>query len=110
MSGECQGEMLDYRRMLMEDYSLSPEIVLHCRGEIDTHCSGLHHKGRTLHCLMRVSRDKGVSDNLCQKAVSSVLQLELVAIRYDSQHDYQDYMIFFKVIEKENGHLIYLLN
>uniref|UniRef100_A0A673GYC4 Golgi apparatus protein 1 n=1 Tax=Sinocyclocheilus rhinocerous TaxID=307959 RepID=A0A673GYC4_9TELE len=54
VSGECQGEMLDYRRMLMEDYSLSPEIVLHCRGEIDTHCSGLHHKGRTLHCLMRV--------------------------------------------------------
>lgn len=70
VSGECQGEMLDYRRMLMEDYSLSPEIVLHCRGEIDTHCSGLHHKGRTLHCLMRVSRDKGIVDNLCQKSVS----------------------------------------
>uniref|UniRef100_A0A8D3CE06 Golgi apparatus protein 1 n=1 Tax=Scophthalmus maximus TaxID=52904 RepID=A0A8D3CE06_SCOMX len=30
VSGECQGEMLDYRRMLMEDFSLSPEIVLHC--------------------------------------------------------------------------------
>lgn len=62
--------MLDYRRMLMEDFSLSPEIVLHCRGEIETQCSGLHHKGRTLHCLMRVSRDKGIMDNLCQKAVS----------------------------------------
>ncbi len=70
VSGECQGEMLDYRRMLMEDYSLSPEIVLHCRGEIDTHCSGLHHKGRTLHCLMRVSRDKGIVEGHCQKAVS----------------------------------------
>lgn len=76
MSGECQGEMLDYRRMLMEDYSLSPEIVLHCRGEIDTHCSGLHHKGRTLHCLMRVSRDKGILEGHCQKAVS------LNALRY----------------------------
>lgn len=70
MSGECQGEMLDYRRMLMEDYSLSPEIVLHCRGEIDTHCSGLHHKGRTLHCLMRVFRDKAIMEGHCQKAVS----------------------------------------
>uniref|UniRef100_A0AAR2K8D6 Golgi apparatus protein 1 n=1 Tax=Pygocentrus nattereri TaxID=42514 RepID=A0AAR2K8D6_PYGNA len=74
VSGECQGEMLDYRRMLMEDYSLSPEIVLHCRGEIDTHCSGLHHKGRTLHCLMRVSRDKGIMDNLCQKALQTLVQ------------------------------------
>ncbi|XP_026107831.1 Golgi apparatus protein 1b [Carassius auratus] len=49
VTGDCQGEMLDYRRMLMEDFSLSPEIVLHCRGEIEAHCSGLHRKGRTLH-------------------------------------------------------------
>uniref|UniRef100_A0A3B3YXD4 Golgi apparatus protein 1 n=1 Tax=Poecilia mexicana TaxID=48701 RepID=A0A3B3YXD4_9TELE len=56
VSGECQGEMMDYRRMLMEDFSLSPEIVLHCRSEIENHCSGLHRKGRTLHCLMRVGR------------------------------------------------------
>uniref|UniRef100_A0A8D3A2M4 Golgi apparatus protein 1 n=1 Tax=Scophthalmus maximus TaxID=52904 RepID=A0A8D3A2M4_SCOMX len=56
VSGECQGEMLDYRRMLMEDFSLSPEIVLHCRTEIEAHCSGLHRKGRTLHCLMRIGR------------------------------------------------------
>lgn len=57
----------------MEDFSLSPEIVLHCRGEIEAHCSGLHRKGRTLHCLMRVGRgDLGAIDNLCQKAVSSV--------------------------------------
>lgn len=63
---------MDYRRMLMEDFSLSPEIVLHCRGEIEAHCSGLHRKGRTLHCLMRVGReDMGTIDNLCQKAVSS---------------------------------------
>lgn len=72
MSGDCQGEMLDYRRMLMEDYSLSPEIVLHCRGEIEAHCSGLHRKGRTLHCLMRVGRgEKGANmDSMCQNAVS----------------------------------------
>ncbi|XP_048015569.1 Golgi apparatus protein 1 isoform X1 [Megalobrama amblycephala] len=74
VSGECQGEMLDYRRMLMEDYSLSPEIVLHCRGEIDTHCSGLHHKGRTLHCLMRVFRDKAIMEGHCQKAIQTLIQ------------------------------------
>ena len=71
MSGECQGEMMDYRRMLMEDFSLSPEIVLHCRSEIEGHCSGLHRKGRTLHCLMRVGRgDMGAIDPNCQRAVS----------------------------------------
>ena len=72
VSGECQGEMLDYRRMLMEDFSLSPEIVLHCRGEIEAHCSGLHRKGRTLHCLMKVGRgDQAAIDEQCQKAVST---------------------------------------
>lgn len=71
VSGECQGEMLDYRRMLMEDFSLSPEIVLHCRAEIETHCSGLHRKGRTLHCLMRIGRDRSSAiDRVCQNAVS----------------------------------------
>lgn len=72
VSGECQGEMMDYRRMLMEDFSLSPEIVLHCRSEIETQCSGLHRKGRTLHCLMRVGRgDKGVVEEMCQRSVSN---------------------------------------
>lgn len=68
VSNECQGEMLDYRRMLMEDFSLSPEIVLHCRTEIEAHCSGLHRKGRTLHCLMRIVRSTTV-DGVCQSAV-----------------------------------------
>uniref|UniRef100_A0AAZ3NVF2 Golgi apparatus protein 1 n=1 Tax=Oncorhynchus tshawytscha TaxID=74940 RepID=A0AAZ3NVF2_ONCTS len=68
--------MLEYRRMLIEDFSLSPEIVLHCRGEIETHCSGLHRKGRTLHCLMRVGRgDKGSTvDGLCQSALQTLIQ------------------------------------
>uniref|UniRef100_A0A673GZN0 Golgi apparatus protein 1 n=1 Tax=Sinocyclocheilus rhinocerous TaxID=307959 RepID=A0A673GZN0_9TELE len=91
VSGECQGEMLDYRRMLMEDYSLSPEIVLHCRGEIDTHCSGLHHKGRTLHCLMRVGlqtliqeTDPGADyriDRALNEACESVIQTACKHIR-----------------------------
>ncbi|XP_030587080.1 Golgi apparatus protein 1 isoform X3 [Archocentrus centrarchus] len=75
VSGECQGEMMDYRRMLMEDFSLSPEIVLHCRSEIENHCSGLHRKGRTLHCLMRVGRgDMGSIDPICQKALQTLIQ------------------------------------
>ncbi|XP_029944538.1 Golgi apparatus protein 1-like [Salarias fasciatus] len=76
VSGECQGEMLDYRRMLMEDFSLSPEIVLHCRTEIEAHCSGLHRKGRTLHCLMRIGRgDRSTAvDSMCQRALQTLIQ------------------------------------
>uniref|UniRef100_A0A665WVE2 Golgi apparatus protein 1 n=1 Tax=Echeneis naucrates TaxID=173247 RepID=A0A665WVE2_ECHNA len=76
VSGECQGEMLDYRRMLMEDFSLSPEIVLHCRTEIEAHCSGLHRKGRTLHCLMRIGRsDRSTTVNsVCQSALQTLIQ------------------------------------
>uniref|UniRef100_A0A8C4HM05 Golgi apparatus protein 1 n=1 Tax=Dicentrarchus labrax TaxID=13489 RepID=A0A8C4HM05_DICLA len=76
VSGECQGEMLDYRRMLMEDFSLSPEIVLHCRTEIEAHCSGLHRKGRTLHCLMRIGRgDRSTTvDSVCQSALQTLIQ------------------------------------
>ncbi|KAK1891275.1 Golgi apparatus protein 1 [Dissostichus eleginoides] len=76
VSGECQGEMLDYRRMLMEDFSLSPEIVLHCRTEIEAHCSGLHRKGRTLHCLMRIGRgDRSTAvDSVCQSALQTLIQ------------------------------------
>ncbi|XP_069757261.1 Golgi apparatus protein 1 isoform X2 [Narcine bancroftii] len=75
VSGDCQGEMLDYRRMLMEDFSLSPEIVLHCRTEIELHCSGLHRKGRTLHCLMRLGRgDKGSLGQNCQQALQTLIQ------------------------------------
>ncbi|XP_062861293.1 Golgi apparatus protein 1b [Trichomycterus rosablanca] len=75
VSGDCQAEMLDYRHMLMEDFSLSPEIVLHCRGEIEAHCSGLHRKGRTLHCLMKVGRgDRGQMDSLCQNALQTLIQ------------------------------------
>uniref|UniRef100_A0A8C2JZE7 Golgi apparatus protein 1 n=1 Tax=Cyprinus carpio TaxID=7962 RepID=A0A8C2JZE7_CYPCA len=50
VTGDCQGEMLDYRRMLMEDFSLSPEIVLVTRG------------------------DKGTVDNLCQTALQTLIQ------------------------------------
>ncbi|KAL7978740.1 hypothetical protein Chor_013229 [Crotalus horridus] len=75
ISSECQGEMLDYRRMLMEDFSLSPEIILGCRTEIEHHCSGLHRKGRTLHCLMKVVRgEKGNLGDSCQHSLQTLIQ------------------------------------
>lgn len=109
VSGECQGEMMDYRRMLMEDFSLSPEIVLHCRSEIELHCSGLHRKGRTLHCLMRVGRgDVGAIDVKCQNAVRNGAAASRCVENYRLflifsfccfKLTFSDALIFFKGVE-----------
>uniref|UniRef100_A0A8C4QBS8 Golgi apparatus protein 1 n=1 Tax=Eptatretus burgeri TaxID=7764 RepID=A0A8C4QBS8_EPTBU len=77
ISSDCQGEMLDFRHILMEDYSLSPEIVLNCHSEISSMCFGLNKKGRTLHCLMRVERGEGGKGNLgneCRRALLTLVQ------------------------------------
>ena len=34
LGGECVAEMRDHRRMVMEDYSISPEIVAACKKDI----------------------------------------------------------------------------
>lgn len=43
---ECQAELLDLRKQLMEDYSITPELVNKCSTEITRDCDGgLHRKG-----------------------------------------------------------------
>ena len=44
---ECQAELLDLRKQLMEDFSITPELVKGCETEITQHCDGgLHKRGR----------------------------------------------------------------
>ena len=38
IGGECQAEMLDHRRALLEDYRLSPEVVYSCQQDIKNKC------------------------------------------------------------------------
>ena len=56
INGDCQAEMHDMRRSLMEDYQISPDIVNSCNEEI-IEC-GMHREGKTLHCLMSLARPK----------------------------------------------------
>ena len=43
---ECQAELLDLRKQLMEDFSITPELVSKCSTEITKECDGgLHRKG-----------------------------------------------------------------
>uniref|UniRef100_A0A8C7UTM2 Golgi apparatus protein 1 n=1 Tax=Oncorhynchus mykiss TaxID=8022 RepID=A0A8C7UTM2_ONCMY len=81
VSEDCQGEMLEYRRMLIEDFSLSPEIVLHCRGEIETHLDGLCQSA--LQTLIQ-SADPGSDyriDRALNEACESVIQTACKHIR-----------------------------
>jgi len=60
VSGMCMNEMREIRRELMEDYSITPEIVANCANEIETYCSatkGMKH-GKTIHCLMKAAMDQ----------------------------------------------------
>ncbi|XP_035678241.1 Golgi apparatus protein 1-like isoform X7 [Branchiostoma floridae] len=79
VSGDCQGEMFDMRRQLMSDFQISPEIVLNCRGEIESLCSGLQKEGRTIHCLMQNGMDdsktgKNRLSKTCMIAVQSLVK------------------------------------
>ena len=56
VSGQCVAEIKEIRREMMEDYSISPELVANCGQEIDEHCSDTktQRQGQTIHCLMRL--------------------------------------------------------
>ena len=54
IGGACQAEMKSHRKMLMEDYSISPELVSKCRDDIDNNCKQSHNNpGEIIHCLLR---------------------------------------------------------
>ncbi|XP_074644298.1 Golgi apparatus protein 1-like isoform X2 [Tubulanus polymorphus] len=59
VSPECLAEMQDYRRSLMQDYQISPEVVTDCASELKNHCdNGFKREGKTIHCLMDLARPR----------------------------------------------------
>ena len=74
MNGECISEMKELRAELMEDYQITPELVVGCNLEIQNFCQGLGPDGKTIHCLMKHvnPRTKKAHDFRpdCQAAVS----------------------------------------
>lgn len=74
VAAECQVEMFDHRKILMEDYRLSPEIVNRCANDIQMFCNNLEVGGATIHCLMeytRARKRKARVSAVCQRAVSN---------------------------------------
>lgn len=75
---ECQQEMLEHRRFLLESYQLTPDLASSCEQDIAAFCGPrLQPNGKTLHCLMRHARpstqgSKRLSDQ-CRRQVSTLL-------------------------------------
>ncbi|XP_006615715.1 Golgi apparatus protein 1 isoform X2 [Apis dorsata] len=73
---DCQAEMFDHRKLLMEDYRLSPEIVDGCANDITTFCNNLKIGGATIHCLMehtRMRKKKLRISSKCQRAIEELI-------------------------------------
>ena len=66
IGGPCQAEMTAHRKMLMEDYNISPELVNACNEDIENNCKILGKKGNNpgevIHCLMRAVMEQKVTD------------------------------------------------
>ena len=62
MGPQCRTALHDTRAALMQDYKLSPNIVVKCSDAIQYKCKNeLERNGQTLHCLMKMMR-KGNRD------------------------------------------------
>ncbi|XP_006822431.2 Golgi apparatus protein 1-like, partial [Saccoglossus kowalevskii] len=74
INSECQGEIFDTRKSLMEDYMINPDIILSCRTEIDTNCNGLQREGKTLHCLMGLLQQANKLGQFCMRSVERLIK------------------------------------
>jgi len=94
VGGRCVAEMQEIRRSLMEDFSVTPELVTSCQAEIEKcnkNSSNEKHPGETIHCLMkaameadkvRVSKDRSKDKNFgsqCEEALNRLLDAAQVA-------------------------------
>ncbi|VVC97266.1 unnamed protein product [Leptidea sinapis] len=78
LAPECIAEMSDHRKMLMDDYRLSPELMQNCANDITMLCRGVEIGGKTIHCLMEHSRPRKRKEKRisipCQKSLEHLIQ------------------------------------
>ncbi|CAK1603409.1 unnamed protein product [Parnassius mnemosyne] len=78
LTPECVAEMIDHRKMLMDDYRLSPELMQNCANDITNLCRGIEVGGKTIHCLMEHARPRKRKERRismsCQKSLEALVQ------------------------------------
>ncbi|XP_014362767.2 Golgi apparatus protein 1 [Papilio machaon] len=78
LTPECIAEMTDHRKMLMEDYRLSTELMQNCANDITSLCRGIAAEGKIIHCLMEHARPKKKKEKrisvTCQRSLEALVQ------------------------------------
>lgn len=82
IDNNCQAEMFDHRKLLMEDYRLSPEIVDGCANDITAFCNSLEVGGATIHCLMEHTRPRKRKSRISSKCQRAVIKCFHIYIYY----------------------------
>ncbi|ESO11293.1 hypothetical protein HELRODRAFT_116840 [Helobdella robusta] len=78
VKAECRMELKEVRRSMMEDYRISPSIVVGCSNEIEQKCGGsLRRDGGTIHCLMDLARPQKVNGVFSIQVSSTYLMLQV---------------------------------
>ncbi|TRY79671.1 hypothetical protein TCAL_13427, partial [Tigriopus californicus] len=70
----CLSEVETHRKMIMEDYRISPEIMLSCKDDIQTSCADEGPGGNTIHCLMKNAAHRELQSQDCLRAVQMLMK------------------------------------
>lgn len=75
---DCLAEIFDHRKMLMEDYKLSPEIIIDCADELARFCQSTE-GSKTIHCLMEHAKPRRKKElrvsSQCQRAIENLVKV-----------------------------------
>ncbi|KAE9535287.1 hypothetical protein AGLY_008020 [Aphis glycines] len=78
VSSDCQFELMEHRKLLLQNHHLSPEVVSTCSNDIEKYCRNNEVSRRTIHCLMdhsKPSRQKNRIDKACQKSLQKLMRI-----------------------------------
>jgi Golgi apparatus protein 1 len=87
-SNECQHEMIQHRGFMVQEFRMSPELVMSCSQEIDKYCSpngDIEKEGKTIHCLMEHASARDERFQLgpqCFQSLQSLMKVADVGSNY----------------------------
>ncbi|KAK0393485.1 hypothetical protein QR680_000235 [Steinernema hermaphroditum] len=80
-SETCQHEMITHRQLMVDEFRMSPELVMNCAKEIHEWCSpngDIERNGQTMHCLMGHAKERDERLQLgptCRTALDTLIKV-----------------------------------
>uniref|UniRef100_A0AC34Q7S5 Golgi apparatus protein 1 n=1 Tax=Panagrolaimus sp. JU765 TaxID=591449 RepID=A0AC34Q7S5_9BILA len=79
---QCQHEMINHRSFMVQEFKMSPELVMGCAQEIDKFCSpngDIEKNGLTIHCLMEHAQMRDERFQISSQCMGTLQHLMKVA-------------------------------